>query len=78
MRCMLVRVVCVTWPGEQVREQAKALAARENAKTAAVVAQNKELNKALAGIVPGIAEAKAGEGESSQAKAPAAEEAIEA
>ena len=87
MRCMLLlmRVVCVTWPGEQVREQAKALAARENAKTAAVVAQNKELNKALARIVPRIAEAKAGEGEGemneraeSSRQAPAAKEAIQA
>jgi len=41
----------------RVREEAKALAARENAKTAAVVARNELLNKALAGIVPDISSA---------------------
>ena len=46
------------WPSpcrEQVRKEATALAARENAKTAAVVAHNKALNKALASIVPDLA-----------------------
>jgi len=39
----------------QVRAQAKKLAAAENAKTAAMVARTKELNKALSAIVPEIA-----------------------